>query len=164
VDDNGLNALQLYVQNFKQADLTLTGTVRKATLVNQSTKVFNPSSSIAAPNRRASTTAVSSAGRGPILNIKMEDASSSCPAEILKAPTSPPSSANVCATCGIDMSPKWWPFSTQPNGGSRLSSTRQPLDSRTSEGGTDLLGKSGKGKYATEQSKTTGRFGCCCTE
>src|ERR1700722_11874175 len=35
VDDTGLNALQLYVQNFKQADLALTGTVRKATLVNQ---------------------------------------------------------------------------------------------------------------------------------
>src|ERR1700683_2094781 len=52
---SGLNALQLYVQNFKQADLALTGTVRKATLVNQSTKV-NPVVVPTPANRRTSTT------------------------------------------------------------------------------------------------------------
>lgn len=108
VDDTGLNALQLYIQNFKQADLTLTGTVRKATLVNQSTKVINPISLAAPANRRASAAMASNgyaAGDSP--STATTDAS------------------KTCATCGVDVSPKWWPFphvgttgntSTQPNG------------------------------------------------
>lgn len=139
VDDNGLNALQLYVQNFKQADLTLTGTVRKATLVNQSTKIVNPSSSIATQNRRTSATAASNAGRGSISNIKMEDVASSHPAELLKPLTTPRSIANACATCGIDTSPKWWPFTTQPSSESMSSSTRQRLECHTVESEADLL-------------------------
>ena len=35
VDESSMNALQLYTQNYKQADLTLTGTARKANLVDQ---------------------------------------------------------------------------------------------------------------------------------
>lgn len=116
VDDTGLNALQLYVQNFKQADLALTGTVRKATLVNQSTKISTvPISSSTVSNRRASTTTITSSGRGSISHIKPEDAHIASTVEALKAPTYLQSPAKVCDTCGIDASPKWWSYPALPN-------------------------------------------------
>ena len=115
VDENGLNALQLYVQHFKQADLALTGTVRKATLVNQSTKVSAvPVSSSTVSNRRASTTVINNNGRGSVSNIKPEDTQITSTAEALKAPTYLQSPTKVCDTCGVDVSPKWWPYPALP--------------------------------------------------
>ncbi|EKD19300.1 uncharacterized protein L3040_009260 [Drepanopeziza brunnea f. sp. 'multigermtubi'] len=108
--ETGLTALQLYVQNFKQADLALTGTVRKATLVNQSTKVVNPQATAApAPNRRTSTTtgANGHAGRGSVSHAKAEDV----PTDLYSVAKGTP--RKICVTCDIDVSPKWWPYLTQ---------------------------------------------------
>ncbi|EOD48734.1 putative phd finger and bah domain protein [Neofusicoccum parvum UCRNP2] len=56
VDESGKTALQLYVQNYKQADQTLTGTARKANLLDQFTKNIPPPAVAAQPvNRRTST-------------------------------------------------------------------------------------------------------------
>jgi hypothetical protein len=111
VDETGLNALQLYVQNFKQADLTLTGTVRKATLVNQSTKIANPAPLVAAPNRRTSTTTVvSNSARGSVSNIKVEEISGAGGLDLLASPTTTSEKTRLCITCGVDISPKWWPY------------------------------------------------------
>lgn len=111
VDETGLNALQLYVQNFKQADLTLTGTVRKATLVNQSTKIANQTVNVTAPNRRTSTiTVLSNGGRRSISNIKVEESLGSGTGELLASPISAADNYPTCITCGIDVSPKWWPY------------------------------------------------------
>ncbi|SPN97114.1 related to PHD finger protein [Cephalotrichum gorgonifer] len=52
VDENGLNALQLYVQNFKQADRSITDTVRKANMVTAAAK------SVGTGLRRPSTVAI----------------------------------------------------------------------------------------------------------
>ncbi|CAG8954136.1 hypothetical protein HYFRA_00009240 [Hymenoscyphus fraxineus] len=103
VDDTGINALQLYVRNYKQADLTLTGTVRKATLVNQSTKVVIPTSTPPSTNRRTSTAHTNghtSNGRGTSSATKAEDSS--------KEPCKTP--VRICATCETDVSPRWLPF------------------------------------------------------
>lgn len=95
------NALQFFVQNFKQADLTLTGTVRKANLIAMATKTPTPTLAVGA-NRRASTTTVL--------------ANSSSAQRALSTDHSIEPSANlhngdrVCITCGIDVSPKWWPI------------------------------------------------------
>lgn len=106
--ETGLNALQLYVRNFKQADLTLTGTVRKATLVNQSTKAVSTTATSQAQNanRRASTAAGvnSSNSRGSISHSKPDDAESSD----AKADTE-----RTCITCQVDVSPRWWPFPSE---------------------------------------------------
>ncbi|KAK8089567.1 BAH/PHD-containing protein [Apiospora hydei] len=70
-DSAGLNALQLFVQNFKQADEALTGTVRKAKLleiISNYDGTYKPSY----------------ADR--------------------------PKGDKVCITCGVDISPKWWPI------------------------------------------------------
>jgi hypothetical protein len=108
VDETGLNALQLYVQNFKQADLALTGTVRKATLVNQSTKVAIPVSVGPPPNRRTSTTtgsnSYSASSRNAISNPRMDGG------QVDTTSTANNSPNKICVTCHINVSPKWWPF------------------------------------------------------
>jgi hypothetical protein len=106
-EETGQNILQLYVQNYKQADLTLTGTVRKATLVNQSTKAVNPVPAPPPSNRRTSTATTingSLNGRGSISHVKAEDGAR----ETVSIPSA--DSEKKCTTCGIDVSPKWWPF------------------------------------------------------
>lgn len=100
VDETGLNALQLYVQNFKQADLTLTGTVRKATLVNQSTKAVTPLVVTQPAGRRVST-ANSNVANGRS-NVKMEEAT--------KAGQDQDDDRKTCATCSVHLTPRWWPF------------------------------------------------------
>lgn len=111
VDDTGLNALQLYVRNFKQADLTLTGTVRKANLVNQSTKIANPTPVFAASNRRTSTTTViGNGGRGSVSTIKVEEGPSSGGLDLLTSFDPRAEKLHRCVTCGVDVSPKWWPY------------------------------------------------------
>lgn len=149
VDESGLNALQLYVQNFKQADLTLTGTVRKATLVNQSTKVVSTTSTTQTPNRKGSTTTgangQSGPSRGSISHAKAE--------ETAHVPSITGVNAQkICATCGIDVSPKWWLFSPDTcnsrsiNGdlqskGEHSSSDR--IQSTEDQFSVDILGESG---------------------
>ncbi|KAM0332358.1 hypothetical protein ACHAQA_002635 [Verticillium albo-atrum] len=91
VNDNGQNALQLYVQSCKQADLTLTGTVRKANLIAGAAKA---GITLPVVQRRGSTTASALNGVHPL-----ED-----------SPPAQKSGEKVCITCGVDVSPKWWPI------------------------------------------------------
>lgn len=107
IDNTGRNALQLFVQNFKQADLGLTGTVRKATLLNQSTKVSNPISITLPSNRRSSTITSSNStlhGRGSIshISVRTEEGNGSI--------TKVKDCDKTCVSCGIDVSPRWYPF------------------------------------------------------
>jgi hypothetical protein len=99
---SALNALQLFVQNFKQADLALTGTVRKANLIAMATKTPAAVPPVNA-NRRASTTAGHTNGSG-------SQRSSSIDHQTDTASVLPESGDKVCITCGIDVSPKWWPI------------------------------------------------------
>ncbi len=97
--DKELNALQLYVQHFKQADLALTGTVRKANLVNLATK----NSTVVSTNnshRRQSTTNIPNGSTQRASSIE-NHADSNTPSQ---------NGERVCITCGIDVSPKWWPI------------------------------------------------------
>ncbi|KAJ4268375.1 putative PHD type zinc finger protein with BAH domain-containing protein [Fusarium torreyae] len=98
VDDSGLNILQLYVQNFKQADLTLTGTVRKANLMTNAAKLTGTTTQPGL--RRSSTTNIPAGVSSQQRNGETGDVASDSrqPGE------------KVCITCGIDVSPKWWPI------------------------------------------------------
>ena len=98
VDGTGLNALQLYAQNFKQADLTLTGCARKANQISLAAKTSGTAAQIT-PNRRASLT-----------NIVNGDSGPSSP------PTAQPG-GKICLTCGIDTSPKWYPIDQEQERG-----------------------------------------------
>ncbi|TGJ80044.1 hypothetical protein E0Z10_g8732 [Xylaria hypoxylon] len=90
------NALQLYVRNFKQADLALTGTVRKANLVNVVTKT-SATTLPANQNRRHSSTTVPSPMA--LQRIPWLDADTIA---ILHN-----TSEKACITCNIDVSPRW---------------------------------------------------------
>lgn len=106
VNEDGLNALQLYVQNFKQADLTLTGTVRKANLVSQSTKAVAATSAPTTNRRVSLTTTVNGHSRGSAAQVKEDETEGSSAGE--DAP------AKSCTTCGNDVSPRWWPVPPTP--------------------------------------------------
>lgn len=105
VDDSGLNALQLYVRNFKQADLTLTGTVRKATLINLSANVTARSASLSSNRRALSNT------NGPLNSIR--NCSTHNKAEDFTMANSD-TPRKICVTCHIDVSPKWWLYQGDP--------------------------------------------------
>ncbi|AEO66043.1 uncharacterized protein THITE_2113820 [Thermothielavioides terrestris NRRL 8126] len=90
VAETGTTALQLYVQNFKQADLTLTGCARKANQITVASKMSTqPSSATAHQNRRASLAATA--------NGDHEGAT----------PSALQPGGKICLTCGVDVSPKW---------------------------------------------------------
>ncbi|KAI1132041.1 hypothetical protein F5Y10DRAFT_16124 [Nemania abortiva] len=93
-----VNALQLYVRNFKQADLTLTGTVRKANLANV---IAKPTAATlpASQSRRHSSTTVPST----IIMSKGLWADPQAEAAALLHHTG----EKICITCGIDVSPRW---------------------------------------------------------
>ncbi|KAI6093814.1 hypothetical protein F4821DRAFT_221508 [Hypoxylon rubiginosum] len=95
------NALQLYVKNYKQADLTLTGNVRKANLASLATKTSTVTIQTN-PNRRQSTTTISNStptGQRASSTDNAADVDSIIPH----------SGDKICITCGVDVSPKWWP-------------------------------------------------------
>ena len=99
-EDKELNALQLYVQHFKQADLTLTGTVRKANLVNLAAKNLTAAIPTTNANRRQSTTTIPNGTSQRASSTENHAESGSLSR----------SGDKMCITCGIDVSPKWWPI------------------------------------------------------
>ncbi|KAL2270128.1 hypothetical protein VTJ83DRAFT_2312 [Remersonia thermophila] len=92
VAETGTNALQLFVQNYKQADLTLTGCARKANQITVASRMSTAPGASASINRRTSIAAV--------VNGDQEN----LPPELQP-------SGKVCLTCGVDVSPKWHPVS-----------------------------------------------------
>lgn len=98
VDESGMNALQLYVQNFKQADLALTGCARKANQITLAGKV-SPTVPTGPPNRRASLTAVPSNGTVQVNGDHSHE-----------LPEASQPGGKICLTCGVDVSPKWYPI------------------------------------------------------
>nr|POF07866.1 lid2 complex component snt2 [Quercus suber] len=107
-DGTGRTALQVYAENYKQADLTLTGTVRKANLVQLTKdKGQQPAMSTSNINRRESNThSIAAAVRrgartSSIAGIKADGEDDSVPS------TPNASSERHCANCHIDVTPKW---------------------------------------------------------
>ncbi|KAJ3566335.1 hypothetical protein NPX13_g7168 [Xylaria arbuscula] len=92
---SNISALQLYVRNFKQADLTLTGTVRKANLVNLVTKTTTNTLPTNPNRRHSSTTAALPCQR----DVHWPD---HAVFRLLHQ-----RGDKACITCGIDVSPKW---------------------------------------------------------
>ncbi|EJT78592.1 hypothetical protein GGTG_03691 [Gaeumannomyces tritici R3-111a-1] len=109
VDDTGMNALQLYVQNSKRADLTLTGCARKANLITNAARMSNPTpttaSAVLSSNRRASTTAMAPLSVSTHTHSVANGGGVAQDAGGLLTP-----GGKVCMTCGVDVSPRWYPI------------------------------------------------------
>ncbi|KAF2187854.1 hypothetical protein K469DRAFT_108805 [Zopfia rhizophila CBS 207.26] len=105
VEGTETTALQLFAREFKQADLTLTGTARKANLVDQSTRTVPQAPAAAQNSRRTSTVAnqTPTSARGRHSNagfaIKEEEPNEA------PAPAKP---ERKCVKCKIEASPRWW--------------------------------------------------------
>lgn len=116
IEGTDTNALQLFAKEFKQADLTLTGTARKANLVDQSTRI-GPQLASAQPNRRASAvntvTPTSARGRPSNAGLHIKEESSEPPTARLE---------RQCARCKVEASPRWWKIDQTPH-------SKQPLPS-----------------------------------
>ncbi|CAP69373.1 uncharacterized protein PODANS_1_10370 [Podospora anserina S mat+] len=105
VAENGTTALQLYVQNYKQADTALKGCAKKANQIAVTSKVStSPSTPSHHVNRRAS---LINNSISHILNgdAPMEDAPSM------------QQNGKICLTCATDVSPKWHPINQEQERG-----------------------------------------------
>ncbi|KAJ4987413.1 BAH domain-containing protein [Stagonosporopsis vannaccii] len=135
VEGSDITALQLFAREFKQADLTLTGTARKANLVDQSTRItLQPIAT--SVNRRASavTAQTPTSARGRTSNAGLP---------VKEEPTEPsmPRPERNCARCNVDASPRWWKIEDAP-----------PRPSNQVDGPSKPNGTEPNGLSATEQS------------
>lgn len=103
VNESGLSALQLYVQNYKQADLALTGTVRKANLMMAAAKMSGLPVVPSARRTSASATTAAAAPNGASNHSRNRE-------PIDAATNAQQPGEKVCITCGIDVTPRWWPI------------------------------------------------------
>ncbi|KAI9695647.1 MAG: putative PHD type zinc finger protein with BAH domain-containing protein [Bogoriella megaspora] len=121
VDDKGTTALQIYVQNFKQADLTLTGTVRKASLAHQSAKAL-PQVPVVPPTDRRVSLATGRGTRSSIggrsvseaVNMKSEDIDGTLDSLQSRSGSPAAKSERICVSCRVGVSPKWWKADAVP--------------------------------------------------
>ncbi|KAF2750614.1 hypothetical protein M011DRAFT_396005 [Sporormia fimetaria CBS 119925] len=104
VEGTELVALQLFASKFKRADPTLTGTARKANLVDQSTRAVPQMAVLHQGNRRTSTVTngASVSGRGRQSNAGFEAM------QAVSNGTAVVKSIRRCERCNIDSSPQWW--------------------------------------------------------
>ncbi|KAL8817786.1 MAG: hypothetical protein Q9223_003447 [Gallowayella weberi] len=120
VESSSLNALQLFVRTYKQADLSLTGTVRKAAMMNSATRgLTQPNGtghrgSISNPAPLSRSSRVSPAA----VTVKSEEFDEDgdrvvhLSDNIINEPT-----RKVCSACGQDTSPKWHRIEPRPSPG-----------------------------------------------
>ncbi|KAF7716968.1 Lid2 complex component snt2-like protein [Penicillium ucsense] len=113
---DGLNAVQLFARTYKQADLTLTGTSRKAAYVQQSVTTPAAHHSNGVAHRRTST--ATGIGAGSKENTKPKPAAEETAddmeidTEDHAAPLKPAVGLltnRKCVRCLTEHSPKWWP-------------------------------------------------------
>lgn len=113
VDESGKTSLQVYAENYKQADLTLTGTVRKAAQAQLSKeKALPPAVSAHNGNRRESAghSIAAAVRRGARNSTAISDTKTEAEdsAEVSSAPDA--QTERRCAKCNIDVTPKWHPI------------------------------------------------------
>ncbi|KAL8935062.1 MAG: hypothetical protein Q9211_004905 [Gyalolechia sp. 1 TL-2023] len=110
IEDSSLNALQLFVRTYKQADLSLTGTVRKAAMMNSATRGLTQATNT---GHRASISAAppmprSSRASPAAVTVKSEEVDEDgdrvvrlCE-DVVEEPI-----RKICISCDRDVSPKW---------------------------------------------------------
>lgn len=114
-DGSGMIALQLFAQNYKQADLTLTGTARKASFLDELTKsvtLAQPVTPSTSTNRRISTSAAIRVGRTSSAGLPQQ--SEAQPSDALQSAPRNELPERRCAVCNIDVSPRWWKHEASP--------------------------------------------------
>lgn len=122
VEESSLNALQVFARNCKQADLTMTGTVRKAALIHSSVRavaqVTNPSAAHHSSTSTMTSVSTGNSISGPAtrssrvspanVTVKSEEVDGDGDRVVHLAETAVlEPSAKECMICATDTSPKW---------------------------------------------------------
>ncbi len=119
VDNSSLNALQLFARNFKQADLTMTGTVRKADMIHSSARaVAHVISSARSSSSTTNSNSMGNSTAGPTtrssrispgaVTVTSEEIDGDGDRVVhLSEMTVIKPSVKECLQCGTDTSPKW---------------------------------------------------------
>ena len=121
IPDTNLNAIQHYVRHFKQADLSLTGTSRKAAIISTSTKVAPPA--VSSKDRRVSLSNGPSAGANNMAAAPVTRSMGLSPVTVLVESEEvdgegdrivhlsdyfePEPESKKCSSCAVEASPKW---------------------------------------------------------
>ncbi|KAL5365590.1 hypothetical protein BJX96DRAFT_14520 [Aspergillus floccosus] len=108
-EEEGVNALQRYIQAYKQADLSLTGTVRRATHIQQSVGGSQPGAS----HRRASAvngTATKEGHKGTRTSPTPDEMAVDSENRSLPPQLDGAGVARKCVHCSTAYSPRWWPI------------------------------------------------------
>lgn len=95
--------LQHFVQTCKQADLTLTGTMRKANLMTMAAKTSGAATQVTARRGSITTPTSATAPNGAHYFNRNAEATEATADEEHR-------SAKVCISCGVDVSLRWWPI------------------------------------------------------
>lgn len=118
-DETGRTAMQVYVENYKQADLTLTGTIRKANLA-QLTKDKGqqvPQATINGSRRESTANSIAAAVRRGARTSSVADAKSEAEDAGIQISDVPEGELERrCVRCKIDVTPKWHPVESLPSG------------------------------------------------
>lgn len=153
LDESGLTALELYVNTYKQADLTLTGTVRKANQVSLSTKTT--------PSHR----------RNSLVGGTVKEGADTPATVFLKTDGPEDTIAGIeglirdhvggegskkCLQCDVSTSPLWWKASGPGSGAngavlSLANGTPSSMPTTTTNGITRTLGLLCHRCHCTEQ-------------
>ncbi|PNS17982.1 Lid2 complex component snt2 [Sphaceloma murrayae] len=112
IDDSGKSALEAFVETYKQADQTLTGTARKANSLSLSIRgpAQTTAATAAGKDRRASTigAAATRKARNSIVGgIAPDDTETASPTTV-RDPSFPEQPDKKCAKCRVDVSPAWY--------------------------------------------------------
>ncbi|KAL1979873.1 hypothetical protein VTN96DRAFT_5031 [Rasamsonia emersonii] len=118
-DEEGLPALQLFARTYKQADLSLTGTVRRAAYIQQSMGASTQSNAAGSAHRRASAAngVATSHSKDEHKNSQASSSetagdenvtASEGPTDVSRPAVSAPT-GKTCVRCLTTVSPRWWP-------------------------------------------------------
>jgi hypothetical protein len=105
VDGPYPTALQKFVRNYKQADLTLTGTMRKANLLDEFNKSTASAPIATSGNRRVSTATVRSGGRNSSAGLPLHHENRDL--ESGNNTSQNDKTERQCLICGSKASPRW---------------------------------------------------------
>ncbi|EAW23246.1 DNA-binding E3 ubiquitin-protein ligase SNT2 [Aspergillus fischeri NRRL 181] len=119
--EDGLNALQQFVQSYKQADLTLPGTVRRAAYVQQTVNASQHATTAGSRRASAINGVVTAAPQSATTTKDNQKLAATAPEQHTdemeidsgsRAPrqVSSPEVERKCCRCTTSFSPRWWPI------------------------------------------------------
>ncbi|KXT15670.1 hypothetical protein AC579_6135 [Pseudocercospora musae] len=109
-EETGKNALQTYVTAYKQADLTLTGTVRKAHQAQiTKDKGQQPASSLASNRRESGAHSIAAAVRRGARTSSVAETKVEADDSANDTSNVPGANGRKCMKCNVDVTPRWHP-------------------------------------------------------